>query len=68
MKFYVIQTVECDSEGMWQIILHKHLYIVKQMAVEEAAHLGENTSVLELTQTDSWNAHQMKDFAPCPGC
>ena len=60
MKLYVIQTMDCVDDGNFKITWHKHFYLFKEEAFQEALKIGESAVVLELTNTKSWNNEQIK--------
>ena len=59
MKIYCIFTVQKEN-GVMTIIYSKNLFLFIEDAFEEAKVLGENSCVLELTQTFTWNYEQIK--------
>lgn len=59
MEVYALMTLNDDGKGLTSVTWHKHFYITKEIAFEEAAK-QENTSVVVLSQTDYYPPDQVK--------
>lgn len=61
---YCILTVENNESEETIITWYKDLHLFKDDAFDKAQSMGKNASVVELTQTNSWNHEQIQSTKP----
>ena len=60
MKFYMLMTVKTHPTGV-DVSWHRRICFFQEQAFKEAKRMGEDTCVIELTESKTWNAQQIME-------